>query len=194
MKRERYIKKELIKLYGKQEAEKITVSAQDYYDQLLLQCKDAPKGEVFHLNNTILPATSFYKALLAQDGEHALEQTKTILLKLCQKGGKFLNRILFFPGMKGLFMKIMPKMALKLFGRECGFDYTNLRIEKNRIQMDMTVCPYRKYANLFHVPELMPVFCESDFATYGKLRGITFERTQTLGTGGSKCDFLFYRN
>lgn len=61
-------------------------------------------------------------------------------------------------------------------------------------KMDMIVCPYIKYANLFHVTELIPVFCESDFATYGNLSGIIFERNETLGTGGSKCDFKFLRD
>ena len=34
---------------------------------------------------------------------------------------------------------------------------------------------------------------ESDFATYGNLSGIVFERTQTIGTGGNLCDFKFSR-
>lgn len=39
----------------------------------------------------------------------------------------------------------------------------------------------------------MQVFCDSDFATYGNLPGIKFERTQTLGSGGQCCDFKFIR-
>ncbi|MBQ8603343.1 MAG: L-2-amino-thiazoline-4-carboxylic acid hydrolase [Oscillospiraceae bacterium] len=34
-------------------------------------------------------------------------------------------------------------------------------------------------------------FCDSDIYCYGNLPGIKFERTQTLGTGGSCCDFSF---
>ena len=44
-----------------------------------------------------------------------------------------------------------------------------------------------------YAPELAPLFCESDFATYGNLPGIAFQRTETLGTGGCKCDFRFLR-
>ena len=95
--------------------------------------------------------------------------------------------------MTALFMKLLPKMALKLFGRECGFDFENFEASKNMLQMDMTMCPYVKYAKRFGVPELTPIFCESDYATYGCLSKIGFERTQTLGTGGSKCDFKFKR-
>lgn len=52
-------------------------------------------------------------------------------------------------------MKVLPKMAAKLFGRECGFDYTNFSADKTCLQMDMTACPYLKYAELFQVEELM---------------------------------------
>ena len=51
--------------------------------------------------------------------------------------------------------------------------------------MDMTACPYCRYAKKLNCPELMPIFCDSDFATYGNLPGIRFERTQTIGTGGN---------
>lgn len=59
--------------------------------------------------------------------------------------------------------------------------------------MDITTCPYCRYAKSLGCPELMSVFCDSDFATYGNLPGIKFKRSQTLGTGGSYCDFRFIR-
>lgn len=194
MKKVRYIRKELTRLYGKENTNRIVELAQRHYQECLSLCKDASKGELMHLENTILPVTSFYKALLEVDQENALANTRSILIKLCESGGVVLNNILKFPGMKSFFMRILPKMATKMFGRECGFDYENLRVSKTHIQIDMIDCPYLKYANLFHVTELMPVFCESDFATYGNLSGITFERNETLGSGGSKCDFSFFRN
>ena len=36
-------------------------------------------------------------------------------------------------------------------------------------------------------------FCECDNYTYGDLKKVGFARTQTLGTGGEKCDFRFYK-
>ena len=70
----------------------------------------------------------------------------------------------------------MPKVKLKI-----------------NFQMDMTMCPYVKYAKILKVEKLTSIFCESDFTTYGNLSGIVFERTQTLGTGGNLCDFKFSR-
>lgn len=186
-----YIKRELLKIYGKEKTDIIISAAKKHHRDCLLLCSDASDGERMHLENTILPTVSFYKALLESDSENALTNTTAILISLCEKGGAALGVVLKFPGMKSFFMKTLSKMATKMFGRECGFDYINFQTGKNCLQMDMTMCPYLKYADLFKVPELSPLFCESDFATYGNLPGISFTRTETLGTGGSRCDFRF---
>lgn len=193
MKKLGYIKKELVRLYGKEKADVIVELGKKHYEDCLLLCQSASKGEWMHLENTILPTVSFYKALLEVDNVNALRNTTAILIGLCEKGGKALNLILKIPGMKSVFMKVLSKMATRMFGRESGFDYENFETSEKLLQMDMTMCPYLKYVNTFNVPELAPLFCESDFATYGNLSGISFERTETLGTGGRKCDFKFFR-
>ncbi|MBP3542687.1 MAG: L-2-amino-thiazoline-4-carboxylic acid hydrolase [Lachnospiraceae bacterium] len=193
MKKLRYIRKQLIKLYGKEKTDIILKLAQKHYEECLVLCKDASKGEFMHLENTILPTTAFYKALLEGDNENALKNTNAIIISLCEKGRNVLNVVLKFPGMQSAFMRLMPKMATKMFGKECGFDYRNFEANKSILQMDMTMCPYVKYAKRFQVDELTAVFCESDFAAYGNLSNISFRRTETLGTGGSKCDFKFVR-
>lgn len=188
-----FIRRQLIKIYGKEKTVIIVELAQKHYQECLALCKDASKGERTHLEDTILPTTAVYKALLEVDSEDALKNTNDIIINLCEMGGSILNNMLKIPGMTAVFMKLLPKMALKLFGRECGFDYINFEASGDMMQMDMTMCPYVKYAKRFQVDELMPVFCNSDFATYGNLSKISFRRTETLGTGGSMCDFKFVR-
>lgn len=193
MKKLGFIKKELRKIYGKDKTTKIIELAEKHYKECMALCENASKGEFMHLENTILPTTSFYKALLEVDNENAWKNTNDIIINLCKKGNKILNNMLKLPGMKSVFMKVLPKMAIKMFGKECGFDYENMEVSKKHLQMDMTICPYTKYAEILKVPELKSIFCESDFATYGNLSGITFERTETIGLGGNKCDFRFFR-
>lgn len=188
-----FIRRRLIKIYGKEKTVIIVELAQKHYQECLALCKDASKGERTHLEDTILPTTVVYKALLEVDSENALKNTNDIIINLCEMGGSILDNMLKIPGMTAVFMKLLPKMALKLFGRECGFDYINFEASSDMMQMDMTMCPYVKYAKRFQVDELMPVFCNSDFATYGNLSKISFRRTETLGTGGSMCDFKFVR-
>lgn len=180
-------------MYGNEATAGIIESAGKYYNECLALCENVAKGEFMHLENTILPTTSFYKALMEIDSENALKNINFIITSLCEKGNRILNRMLKFPGMKSVFMKQLPKIAIMQFGRGCGFDYENIKVSKKSFLMDMTVCPYLKYTKLFNVPELIAVFCESDFITYGNLDGISFQRTETLGTGGSKCDFRFFR-
>lgn len=193
MKKMGFIRKQLVKLYGKQKTNMIIESARKHYQECMALCEDASKGEFSHLEDTILPTTSVYKALLEFDDDNALKNTNDIIICLCEKGGNVLNHVLKCPGMTSVFMKLMPKMATKMFGKECGFDYSNFVANKKMLQMDMTMCPYVKYAKRFNVEELITVFCESDFATYGNLSKISFRRTETIGTGGSKCDFKFIR-
>ena len=190
----RFINSQLEKIYGKEKTTVIVKLAQKHYQECKALCKDASKGEWTHLEDTILPTTAVYKALLEADKENALSITNDIIMDLCEKAGSILNTMLKVPVMPAVFMKVLPKMAVKLFGRECGFDYINFEANGDRMQMDMTMCPYVKYAKRFRVEELMSVFCNSDFATYGSLDKITFRRIETLGTGGSKCDFKFVRN
>ena len=54
---------------------------------------------------------------------------------------------------------------------------------------DILDCPYCKYLNELGCPELKEGFCKSDEYIYGNLERFSFERSQTLASGGNKCDF-----
>ena len=188
-----FIRKGLVKRYGEEETVKIVGLAEGHYDRCEALCQGASEGEWAHLSGTILPTVAVYKALLEVDADHALQYAHDIMMELCEKGGAMVGKLLKAPGMKSVFMWLLPKMAVKLFGPSCGFAYENYEATKRKLKMDMTACPYCRYAQKLGCPELMPIFCDSDLATYGNLPGIKFERTQTLGTGGTKCDFRFVR-
>lgn len=182
-----------MKLYGEETTKRITNLAEKHYDDCDLLCQNATEGEHQHLDGTILPTVSIYKALLEIDPENALASAHTVMMSVCEVAGTFMRGMLKLPGMKSVFMWLLPKMAVNMFGSSCGFQFENYEVSKSVLKMDMTACPYCRYAKLFGTTELTPVFCDSDFATYGNLPGIKFERTQTLGTGGSRCDFQFMR-
>ena len=189
----RLIRRELVKLYGEETTGRIIPMAEKHYGECAAICADAPEGEWVHLNNTILPTVSIYRALLEADPENALTSAHAVMMNVCEVGGAFMRGLLKLPGMKSVFMWFLPKLANKMFGSSCGFQFENYEVSKDALKMDMTACPYCRYAVLFGCPELTYVFCDSDFATYGNLPGIEFRRTQTLGTGGKCCDFRFSR-
>lgn len=188
-----FIRKELIGLYGEDATKAITALAEAHYADCERLCRDASEGEWQHLRGTILPAVAFYKALLETDPPNALGSVHTVMMNLCQMGGAAAGKLMGLPGMKACFMWLLPKLAEKMFGERCGFGYENYEASRHLLKMDMTACPYCRYAKLLGCPELTVVFCDSDLATYGDLPGIRFERTQTLGTGGNCCDFRFVR-
>ena len=63
--------------------------------------------------------------------------------------------------------------------------------KKTELKFEITACPYCKHCAELDCPELVRTFCTSDSYCYGNLPGVTFKRTQTLGTGGECCDFYF---
>ncbi len=188
-----FIKSALNKHFGKKEAAKLLSAAEAHYIRLEQQCQDATPGEWTHLRDTILPTAATYLALRSREEATALSTTRSIIIGMCEKISKIANKILKLPGMASLFMQLLPKMALNLFGEKCGFTYEGYTATKTQLTMNMTSCPYCRYAQLLDVAELVPIFCESDFATYGHLECIRFTRSQTLGTGGEMCDFRFER-
>ena len=66
-------------------------------------------------------------------------------------------------------------------------------VTKQETHFDILECPYCKYVKELGCPELGPGFCKSDEYSDGNLKDFTFERTQTLATGGEKCDFCMRR-
>lgn len=184
---------QLVKLYGKSAAQGILTHAQNKYAESFSLCNNATDGEWTHLEGTILPTVAVYKALLEIDPANALNNTHTMMMEICKLGGKFMAGLLHVPGMKSFFMWCLPKMAVKMFGESCGFKQKVIECNPHVLKMDILACPYCKYAQMLGCPEVTYLFCESDVAVYGNLPGIRFIRTQTIGTGGKKCDFAFKR-
>lgn len=109
------------------------------------------------------------------------------------KMGALLNRMLHKPGMKGLFLPIMRKMAKSVYGSKGGFQNQFGLVTSQETHFDILDCPYCRYLKELGCPELGPGFCKGDEYVYGNLDAFAFERSQTLATGGSKCDFCMRR-
>ena len=79
--------------------------------------------------------------------------------------------------------------AKKLFGAGNGFQNVFYPKKKGEYRMDITSCPYCRTFTELGCPELTKIFCENDERIYGRLPGLKFERTGTLGKGAERCDF-----
>lgn len=80
------------------------------------------------------------------------------------------------------------------FGEKAGFSYRFISDTSRDLEFDMLKCPYTDYCKKYGCEELTHIFCKNDEYAYGNLPGINFIRTETIGTGGSCCDFKFKRS
>ena len=111
----------------------------------------------------------------------------------CEKVGRSINRSLRLPFFRDNFFSVMMFAAMKVFGAGGGFKSREVSKTRDEARFDVLECPYCKFLTELGCFELTANFCKSDEYTYGDLDGIAFERTQSLGTGGTKCDFCMKR-
>ncbi|MGX8795291.1 L-2-amino-thiazoline-4-carboxylic acid hydrolase [Fusibacter sp. JL298sf-3] len=57
--------------------------------------------------------------------------------------------------------------------------------------MDISKCLRKDTCGYFECPNICEVFCSCDWIMYEGIRQITFDRNQTLGENGERCDFRF---
>ena len=56
---------------------------------------------------------------------------------------------------------------------------------------DVLKCLWCDTCTHFGCPELCEIFCLCDHIVFGDIGKLEFDRSQTLGMGGEKCDFCF---
>ena len=98
--------------------------------------------------------------------------------------------------MKTGLYRLMPFMCEwmldRMFGEKAGFEYRRVP-GAPRFAADMLRCPYVDTCAKYGCPELAQFSCRADDITYGNLHPkLVWGRTQTMGTGGSCCDFRLY--
>ena len=187
----RMIRADLEAQYGKEKTQRIWDLAVPELERLWEKYDDVPQEQRMHTHNEIFPRIAIYRALKNELPDSAMEIMDAAVKKAGTKVGNMIGALTRIPGMPKVFVRIMAYMLKKMFGPEAGFTQQYYQTDKNELKFDVTVCPYCKYCELCDCVELTHTFCDSDVYCYGNLPGVLFERTQTLGTGGSCCDFHF---
>ena len=190
-KKMKIFKKTVADILGNNEAEIIWDSAREKLSEILSRYKNIPPKEQVH-TNLIFPQIAVYKSLLENHSDMAMEIMEKGEIAAAEKTVKLFKNVVKLPFGKGIFLKGFAAGCKSGFGSDAGFKHVIYRADSKCYQMDVTACPYVKYCNAEGVGELTRIFCDIDIYAYGHLDGITFERSQTLGTGGEKCDFLLY--
>lgn len=175
---------------GSGTAEAIWQDAGKRFDTLLQEYADVPDSHKKHLYESILPRVAMYRALqecMTQDEALQIidETIRTVAAKLIKSVGWLAH----VPGVPAFFIKHFGSEVKKSFGPSAGFKQEFYEDSARKLRFDITQCPYCNTCTELGCPELTQTFCNSDVYVYGNIPNITFKRTQTLGTGGTCCDF-----
>lgn len=185
----RLLLKDISARYGKDTADKICADALRELDALQREYSALPERVKYHTDKNIFPRIAIYRVMQREMPGDAL----ALLDSASRKVGRRLNRlfrfITAFPGMPGVFVRTFASMEKKLFGEPAGFSRIYHVDTPREIRFDITHCPYCEYCEKCGCPELAATFCRSDIYCYGGMPHIAFDRTETLGTGGTRCDF-----
>lgn len=160
--------------------------------QLYRENAGAGKALQMHLKQ-LLPMIALYEAALRCTGsrEEAMQFVEEWAFTEVEKTVKPV-RVLMKTGLYRLMPGLCGMMLDRMFGRDAGFDYRLVPGERP-FAVDMTRCPYLETCTRYGCPELTRISCRTDDITYGNLHPkLVWARTQTLGEGGSCCDFRLY--
>ena len=190
LKKKANIKAELDKALPKAQSDALWQEATAKLDGFLARYSALPKGVHIHTDSRILPSAAIYLTVKEAVGaEKAYRIIEDTAVHGCAEIERKLQRLMKLPGMPGLFIKAWDPMTKKLFGAGNGFQNVFYPKKKGEYRMDVTACPYCRTFTELGCPELTKIFCENDERIYGRLPGLRFERTGTLGKGAGRCDF-----
>ena len=153
---------------------------------------DVPKSEQMH-TKAIFNSAAIYFALKEVVPERAKSLFEQGMAEHAKRSAKKFQRMVKMPLGKGFFLKMFATGAKTAFGEKAGFKQQFHTADRKMLRFDILKCPYYDYLKKLGCVEIAHTFCDNDIYCYGDLEGITFERTQTLGTGGAKCDFYMHR-
>lgn len=192
----RHFEKFLYKMIGKAQGEKLYSQAQIRLNGLI-QKADFRENKAIkkHKTNWILPAVSLYKTL--QENGFSKNESKNMIKEYthleAEKVAKQLRIIGKLPFFYRMFKYIFNKIMVKSYPKE-GWTIEEVVEDKNTNAFKMKSCLYHETFTEYGCPELTPIFCYCDVISYKNMsQYVEFERTQTLATGGTCCDFKFLR-
>ena len=136
------------------------------------------------ISNIALYQTFIDKGIPAQE---AKELVKEYSFNLAGKFHRILESLFHIPGFFGLFRFFM---RTGMTGEEIWISKT-LADNSSEYSTDVLKCLWCDTCAHFNCPEICEIFCLCDHIVFGNIKKLKFERSETLGMGGTKCDFCF---
>ncbi len=182
------MKELLIKELGAEKGEEYLAAAKQKNGDWMSKTKETSPSRLKTMQESIIPRIATY-AVLKENGhdadrildEYVRNVAGPMMHDIYAKAEKL-------PGFWTVFKTGFIRTTRKSDRWEC-----ESRKEKDRFFLDIHKCLWHDTCMECGYPEVCRFFCDCDNYTYGGLDKIGFTRTQTLGTGGEKCDFMIYK-
>lgn len=177
--------------FEKEKAGLLFAKESELLDTLIEHTQGKTSNQMKTLAQTILPRIAMYQTFLnegfsEQETNHYMR--KYMLEVVAAKKHSSTARMEKVPGFyqiySSIFLKIMRTTDLQESRQNHGRDFYDVTITK---------CLWHTACVENGCGELCRLFCDVDDVTYGGLKKIGFSRTQTLGYGGTCCDFHFFK-
>ena len=139
--------------------------------------------------SSILSNIALYRCFIDKgfSKNEAKELVKEYSFYIAEKAHKLLKTLFHIPGFFRLFRLFMRK---GMSGDEIWKSWI-LSDDGKYYRVDVLKCLWADTCKFFQCPELCEIFCLCDHIVFGNIKGFVFERSQTLGMNGEKCDFCF---
>jgi hypothetical protein len=185
----------LARRFGAVEAALLAARVQTRFEALHAQRPSfARRALRLHLDHNLLPGLALYQVLRETSGgsEAALAQWDELVGAAegspAQKTFPLLGRV---PGGFAL-LRVFTRALMKHGFPEDGWTFHWVEDNPQRIAFNIERCFYLTVLAYYGAPELTEHFCRLDDLAAEKLPpSIRWERTTTLGRGGSVCDFCW---
>ena len=186
-------KSKLSAAYSKLASAELRKAVIEEYEKLLDENDLSNKMLAGHMKGSILPSVALYRVLPGRGYTKAetLRLIRTAVLDGAQPMARFFQNLGKLPFFFPLFRGMCPASMKRGFGEE-GWVFEWKRNDAYAIEWDCTSCLYVNVFRRYGMPELAPIFCESDDIMYGKIPSTRWGRTKTIGRGAELCNFSFY--
>ena len=188
------IRTAFISAYGQEKGEKLYGQSAQRLVALRADVDDCKNRAIYlHITRNILPLVCCY-LVLQQNGVAKEEACTFVVAQMHQeirKKAAIFKAVAHFPFLYSIF-RVLCRRVMKSSYPDIGWDVAWLKDDNETVCFDCRACVYLATTTKFDCPEICQYFCQNDTIVYSALSpAVQFVRTQTLATGGDRCDFCF---
>ena len=186
-----FLKKSLIEQFGAERAEALLTKVEAEYQALLPLAEHESKSRKKNLINGIYPFAAVYRVLRRENmgQDEAMEAMFAIMKRHTLAGNrKNYERMGKLPFFFPMFRKMF---SMGLSGDSWQVEW--VANDSGHFVYNIQRCLWHEACTELGCPELCRIFCKNDELNFIDVsKHLYFERSQTLGEGGTCCDFHFY--